>query len=344
MKSTAWTSKQKAFFLIGHLDGIAREKIEELSSEEHEDYSWPTSSSPSKVLSTDTWLANLWRPVDNRSANQQRYSPTACCSWLEQLWLVMTRLARRNASSRSSRLRPDIRYYVKLDNPATFEKAVAKAQMVEQLLAEATADRLIRPSQPAQPIEGIRSAGPQQSGILASTCFNCGGSGNYSRVCPTPRANRRQPGDIWISDSREFALSWTDSSVRVKDCGADLTVSDQALCDRTNLLAFALHTSLAIDPTLTVRNLLDRDDIAATFLGNDLLQIHHCMSSTIRQEAATPLTSSLLFLRYSPRRVLVIATISDWLTWKLTPPMRGRLAHRSLKSTCCTYPIEIDSS
>ncbi|VDO66714.1 unnamed protein product [Haemonchus placei] len=33
-----------------------------------------------------------------------------------------------------ARLRPDIRYYVKLDNPATLEQAVAKAQMVEQLL------------------------------------------------------------------------------------------------------------------------------------------------------------------------------------------------------------------
>ncbi|VDO66010.1 unnamed protein product [Haemonchus placei] len=47
--------------------------------------SWPTSSSPSKVLNIDKWLANLWRSVDNRSANQQRYSPTACCSWLDQL-------------------------------------------------------------------------------------------------------------------------------------------------------------------------------------------------------------------------------------------------------------------
>ncbi|KAK6760825.1 hypothetical protein RB195_022043 [Necator americanus] len=52
-----------------------------------------------------------------------------------------------------ARLRPDIRYYVKLDNPLTFEQAVAKAQMVEQLLAEATADRLINPVGAARMIE-----------------------------------------------------------------------------------------------------------------------------------------------------------------------------------------------
>ncbi|KAK6060468.1 hypothetical protein COOONC_01870 [Cooperia oncophora] len=130
-----------------------------------------------------------------------------------------------------------------------------------------------------------------------------------------------------ISDSKEFALSWRDSSDRIQDCGAQLILSDQgyaiapvtrlprsasadagiitsnqlsaqllalegsvasgvsalfhhslsALCDRTNLLAFALHTSLATSPTLTVRNLLAREDISATFLGNDLVQLHRCM-------------------------------------------------------------------
>ncbi|XGW13708.1 hypothetical protein V3C99_000209 [Haemonchus contortus] len=123
-----------------------------------------------------------------------------------------------------ARLRPDIRYYVKLDNPATFEQAVAKAQMVEQLLAEATADRLIRPSQPGQAIE-VKAAAtsgqsfrrpnyetprnvftrgraqfPQQSRdrqsprpartVTNNTCFNCGGVGHFSRQCPSPRVSR----------------------------------------------------------------------------------------------------------------------------------------------------------
>ncbi|KAL6730194.1 hypothetical protein Aduo_001185 [Ancylostoma duodenale] len=132
--------------------------------------------------------------------------------------------------------------------------------------------------------------------------------------------------DIWISDSKEFALSWRDNSDRVHDCGKDLVVSDQgyalmpvyrlprstdakvglvtsnqlaaqllavedsvemavsalfrhalsALCDRTNLLALSLHASLAANPTLTVRRLLDRRNLAASNLGNDLIQIHRC--------------------------------------------------------------------
>ncbi|XGW09283.1 hypothetical protein V3C99_011525, partial [Haemonchus contortus] len=40
-------------------------------------------------------------------------------------------------------LRGDMRYFVKLNNPSTLEKAVTKVQMVEQLLTEATAKRLI---------------------------------------------------------------------------------------------------------------------------------------------------------------------------------------------------------
>nr|CDJ93644.1 unnamed protein product [Haemonchus contortus] len=61
-----------------------------------------------------------------------------------------------------ARLRPDIRYYLTLDNPTTFEQATAKAQMVEQLLAEATADRLIRPSLLSQALEefGYPGANP----------------------------------------------------------------------------------------------------------------------------------------------------------------------------------------
>ena len=59
-----------------------------------------------------------------------------------------------------ARLRPDIRYYVKLDNPTSFEQAVGKAQMVEQLLAEATADRLIAPA-PAPRFIEVKTVAPR---------------------------------------------------------------------------------------------------------------------------------------------------------------------------------------
>uniref|UniRef100_A0A7I4XW16 Peptidase A2 domain-containing protein n=1 Tax=Haemonchus contortus TaxID=6289 RepID=A0A7I4XW16_HAECO len=149
------------------------------------------------------------------------------------------------------------------------------------------------------------------------------------RFTPVMRMKGRQLGEVWISDSKEFALSWRDSSEQLQDCGVSLIVTDQgyaiapitrtarfvplaavglvtsnqlsaqllavegtvtsavsslfhhalsSLCDRTNLLAFALHTSLAADPTLTLRKLLGRSDIAASSLSDDLVQVHRCMA------------------------------------------------------------------
>ncbi|VDK53053.1 unnamed protein product [Cylicostephanus goldi] len=61
-----------------------------------------------------------------------------------------------------------------------------------------------------------------------------------------------------------------------------------ALCDRTNLLALAIHASLANDPTFTIRNLLGRQDVAATHLGNDLVQIHRCLAIPPSHYAISP--------------------------------------------------------
>ncbi|KAK6034607.1 hypothetical protein COOONC_27889 [Cooperia oncophora] len=119
-------------------------------------------------------------------------------------------------------------------------------------------------------------------------------------------------------DSKEFALSLRASD-RIQGCGAQLILSDQgyaiapvtlspfyecgrrrawslstvspflfALCDRTSLLAFALHTSLATSPALTVRNLLAREDISATFLGNNLVQLHRYMMIPSRNFQLVP--------------------------------------------------------
>ncbi|VDO07588.1 unnamed protein product, partial [Haemonchus placei] len=162
------------------------------------------------------------------------------------------------------------------------------------------------------------------------------------RFIPVMKMKGRQLGEVWISDSKEFALSWRDSSTRIQDCGAPLILTDQgyaitpvtrvprsaapdtglitsnqlaaqllavegsvhsavsalfhhalsAICDRTNLLAFALHTSLSTNPTLTVRNLLGRNDIAATSVGNDLVQIHRCMPVPSQSVRLIPFNSS----------------------------------------------------
>lgn len=56
-------------------------------------------------------------------------------------------------------LSSDVRYYVKLDNPNTFEQAVARAQMVEQWLAEAVTDEVIHPISIPRPLK-VKTTSP----------------------------------------------------------------------------------------------------------------------------------------------------------------------------------------
>ncbi|VDL77384.1 unnamed protein product [Nippostrongylus brasiliensis] len=58
-----------------------------------------------------------------------------------------------------TRLRREIRYHVKMDNPLTFEQAVTKAQTVEQILAWASADYVFNPGRPAATVLAQNSAG-----------------------------------------------------------------------------------------------------------------------------------------------------------------------------------------
>ncbi|KAK6018595.1 hypothetical protein OSTOST_15813, partial [Ostertagia ostertagi] len=157
MRSTSWSSQQKACFLIGYLDGVAREKVKELPDEERN--------------SLEAIVANLKKyfegPQHRYMARQalsscQQHTGESSATFanrlltlVEQLLLVKIPLARRSGFSRSSS-RASVQIsgiYVKLDNPSSFEQAVTKAQMVEQLLAEATANRLICPSTPPKAIE-----------------------------------------------------------------------------------------------------------------------------------------------------------------------------------------------
>ncbi|VDO21887.1 unnamed protein product [Haemonchus placei] len=130
-------------------------------------------------------------------------------------------------------LRPDTRYYVKLDNPATFEQAVAKAQMVEQLLAEATPSHQALATNPSyrgksgstcetklqrQNYRGRRNPfnrgqvnfSQQSRGRLPTRlvraepttgCFNCEGDDHFSRQCPSPRVTRRTAGKSSLRSS-----------------------------------------------------------------------------------------------------------------------------------------------
>ncbi|EYC25167.1 hypothetical protein Y032_0012g1743 [Ancylostoma ceylanicum] len=145
MRSATSTSQQKANFLICYLDGVAREKIEELSEQDRSDY--------------NAIVAHMKKFFEG-----PQHLPSATIA-NRLLSLVRAETTGQDPSSQEervleeffARLRPDIRYCVKLYNPATFEQAAGEAQMVEQLLAEATADRLINPSGAMHTIE-VKSA------------------------------------------------------------------------------------------------------------------------------------------------------------------------------------------
>ncbi|KIH46347.1 hypothetical protein ANCDUO_23602 [Ancylostoma duodenale] len=113
MRSPPLNSEQKANFLIGYLDGVAREKIEELSPQQ-------------KYMACQSLASCKQEPGE---------SSTVFANRLLNL----------------------------LDNPATFEQAVTKAQTVEQLLSEAAAERLMNPAAAAPtPIE-VKAAAPQNN-------------------------------------------------------------------------------------------------------------------------------------------------------------------------------------
>ncbi|KAL6737938.1 hypothetical protein Aduo_011540 [Ancylostoma duodenale] len=154
MRTVTLTSEQKANFSIGFLDGVAREKIEEMTPDDRKDY--------------DLVVAHLKSYFEGP---QQRYMARQLLATCRQelgesaalfanrlLNLVRAATSGQDPATQKervleefvARLRPDTRYYVKLEGPVTFEQAVNKAQMVEQLLSEATADRLIHPASTIQ--------------------------------------------------------------------------------------------------------------------------------------------------------------------------------------------------
>ncbi|VDO70259.1 unnamed protein product [Heligmosomoides polygyrus] len=144
------TSEQKANLLVAYLEGVAREKIEELSKEECRSFD-----------AVVTHLRSFFEGPHHRymarqtlsSCRQEATEPSVIFANRLQ-GLVRAATAGQDPAVQKERVleefvarhRPDIRYFVKLDNLSSFEQAVNRAQTVEQPLAEATADRLINPT------------------------------------------------------------------------------------------------------------------------------------------------------------------------------------------------------
>ncbi|VDO28832.1 unnamed protein product [Heligmosomoides polygyrus] len=157
------STEQKASILIGHLDGVAREKVEELSEDARKDFA----SVVNHLKASFEGPQQRYVARQQLSSCRQELGESSSAFANKILNLVRAATAgqdphgqmERTLEEFVARLRSDIRYFVKLDNPATLEQAVNKAQMVEQLLTEATADRLIHPgSHPGIQVNALERA------------------------------------------------------------------------------------------------------------------------------------------------------------------------------------------
>uniref|UniRef100_A0A7I4XTN0 Integrase catalytic domain-containing protein n=1 Tax=Haemonchus contortus TaxID=6289 RepID=A0A7I4XTN0_HAECO len=201
MRGTPLTEEQKANFLIRYLDGAAREKVDELPEIQRENYN--TLVTHLRSFFESPQQRHLARQALSTCQQGLSESTTAFADRLRNLIRAATTGQDPNAQKERileeylARLRGDFLYFVRLDNPTTFEQAVERAQMVEQLLAEAAVDRLMH------------------------------------------RATHT---------------------------------------DNQQVQALSAQVALAAQPTVVARRLFGRTDIAASYLGSGLIQIHKCMA------------------------------------------------------------------
>nr|CDJ89101.1 unnamed protein product [Haemonchus contortus] len=239
------SSEQKANFLIGHLDGVAWEKVEELDEGARKSFD-----------AVVTHLRHFFESPQQRYVARQKLS-------------VCKQEPGEAAATFANRVLNLVRSATAGQDPATQKdkvleefQAVTKAQMVEQLLSEATAERLISPGKPenaAASRQPLRRDGP----IYPERCYNCGGRGYRVIHRPSPPEPYRSKEDSRSADAglvttNQLAAQLLAVEGSVHDAVAVLfRHAIQALCERKDNLfvtpAAAVQRVLGIVMSKVVR-------------------------------------------------------------------------------------------
>ncbi|VDL83746.1 unnamed protein product, partial [Nippostrongylus brasiliensis] len=164
MRVVSLSSELKANLFIAHLEGVAREKVEDLPEDERKSFQSVVSH-----LRTFSEVPHQ-RNMAHQALASCKQAPGEASAIFANRILEVVRAAMAGQDNSAlkervleefvTRLRPDIRYFVKIEIPSSCEQAVKRDQTVEQLLLEATADRLMHPA--GQPLGAdVSAAYPQ---------------------------------------------------------------------------------------------------------------------------------------------------------------------------------------
>ncbi|VDP23236.1 unnamed protein product [Heligmosomoides polygyrus] len=123
----------------------------------------------------------------------------------------------------------------------------------------------------------------------------------------TPRSVAPEVGLV-TSNQLSAQLLAVEGSVQTA-LAATFQHAISALRERTNILAISLYASLRSNPTLTMRNLLERQDVDETHSGNGFVQIRRCIPLPMAAIRLLPFNSSCF--EY-PRVKLSLPSGSKW--------------------------------
>ncbi|XGW11077.1 hypothetical protein V3C99_012519, partial [Haemonchus contortus] len=192
---------------------------------------------------------------------------------------------------------------------------------------------------------------------------------------------------VWLSDSKEFALSFSLSATPIFDCGHSLIITDQgyaieslsyyrskrhvnlssrqqvglattnqlaaqllavedgmqqsmsesfhhailALCKSINSLSASLIAAISANPTIAMRNILQRSDIEAKFLGNNIVRTKSCASLSPSMYSLSPFNKSCFSLPS------ISVFLPDKTHWKaFLDPVTNIISHTASAVPCST--------